>query len=342
MSRDSGPGGYESREGVTLETFILEGMRGARGATGTFTSVMNQICLAAKVITSQVRRAGLANVLGYTGEINVQGERVQMLDELANQTMISTLRRRGHCAGIASEELDEAVYFDEATGHYLVLFDPLDGSSNIDVNMPIGTIFALLRFDRAKGKPVEADFLQPGSRLAAAGYVIYGSSTMLVLTTGEGVHAFTWDPSVGEFFLSRENIRCPETGTTYSVNEGNAQRWTPGVKRWNEYVKTPDEATGRPFTLRYVGTLVADAHRTLWRGGVFAYPADTTNKKGKLRLLYEANPLSLIFEAAGGAATDGRGNRILDVRPTGLHQRTPLVLGSKQDVELFEKFAREE
>lgn len=326
--------------GVTLETYLLEGMRGSAGATGFFTSVIGQICLASKLITCQVRRAGLADVLGFTGKVNVQGEQVQKLDELANQIMITSLSRRGHCAGIASEEMDDIVVFDDATGHYLALFDPLDGSSNIDVNVSIGTIFALLRFDSSKGRPTTADFLQPGHQIAAAGYVIYGSSTMIVLTTGQGVHGFTWDPAAGEFFLSHENLRCPQSGAVYSINEGNSQRWTEGVRKWNEYIKTPDPAKNRPYTHRYVGTLVADAHRTLLRGGIFAYPADLKNTGGKLRLLYEANPMAFLFEAAGGKASDGR-NRILDIEPTKLHQRCPLVLGSTADVETFERFIAE-
>lgn len=325
---------------VTLETYVLEGMRDSPGATGVFTSVMNQICLSAKLITGQVRRAGLADVLGYTGKVNVQGEQVQKLDELANQIMIRSLSRRGHCAGVASEELDDIVVFDNATGHYLVLFDPLDGSSNIDVNVSIGTIFAMLRFDPRNGPPTTKDFLKKGTELSAAGYVIYGSSTMLVLTTGKKVHGFTWDPSAGEFFLSHENIQCPKQGPVYSINEGNSQRWTEGVRRWNEHVKTPDAASGRPYTHRYVGTLVADAHRTLLRGGIFAYPADLKNTEGKLRLLYEANPMALIFEAAQGKATDGK-RRILDIEPTELHQRCPLVLGSADEVDRFERFVTE-
>lgn len=340
MSTDSWTPPESQPWGVTLETYVLEGMRGASGATGTFTSVMSQICLAAKLITCQVRRAGLADVLGFTGKVNVQGEQVQKLDELANQIMITSLSRRGHCAAVASEEMENIVVFEDATGHYLVLFDPLDGSSNIDVNVSIGTIFAIVRFDPSKGPPTTADFLRKGADITAAGYVIYGSSTMTVLSTGEGVHGFTWDPAAGEFFLSHENIRCPSTGPVYSINEGNSQRWTEGVRRWNDYVKTPDPATNRPYTHRYVGTLVADAHRTLLRGGIFAYPADLKNTGGKLRLLYEANPMAFLFEAAGGKASDGR-NRILDIEPTELHQRCPLVLGSKGDVETFERFVAE-
>lgn len=326
-----------SRYGINLETFILEGMLGVPGASGIFTSLLNQITLAAKVITSRVRRAGLADALGYTGDTNVQGESVEKLDVIANETLITVLRRRGHCAALASEELEEPVFFPDSTGNYLVVADPLDGSSNIDVDISIGTIFGILRFDRASGPPTVNSFLQKGRELVAAGYVIYGSSTVLVFTTGKGVHGFTWDPSAGEFFLSHENICCPDRGTYYSINEGYFERWTPGVKSWASYLKQTDPSDGRPYSHRYVGSLVADAHRTLLKGGIFAYPADFKTPNGKLRLLYEANPFALIFEAAGGMATTGR-ERVLDVMPTKLHQRVPLILGSTRDVETFMRF----
>jgi fructose-1,6-bisphosphatase I len=326
----------DSRVGITLETFVLEGMFETPGATGAFTSLLNQITLAAKVLAPKVRSAGLANVLGYTGDVNVQGEAVQGLDLIANETLIASLRRRGHCAAVASEELEEPVFFREARGKYLVVTDPLDGSSNIDVDISIGTIFGILRHD-AEGEPTSESFLQPGSKLLAAGYLVYGPSTVLVITTGKGVHGFTWDPSAGEFFLSHENIRCPEHGTIYSVNEGNAHNWSEGIRRWNEFVKTPAPEAGRPYSLRYVGSLVADAHRTLLKGGIFAYPADKKNQHGKLRLLYEANPFAMIFEAAGGVATTGS-ERILDIQPQHLHQRVPLVIGSLQNVEEYRRF----
>ncbi|MEZ4225862.1 MAG: class 1 fructose-bisphosphatase [Polyangiaceae bacterium] len=327
-----------TRAGATLETFILEGMFHSPGATGTFTSLLNQIGLAAKLIAQRVRRAGLADVLGWTGDTNVHGEYVQKLDIISNETFINVLKRRGHCMAIASEELDDPVIFPEARGGYLVTVDPLDGSSNIDVDISIGTIFGIQKVEEKK--ITEASFLRPGRELAAAGYVIYGSSTVLVLSTGRGVHGFTWDPGAGEFFLSHENIRCPEKGSLYSVNEGNASRWTPGVQRWNEFIKAIDKDDGRPYSQRYVGSLVADAHRTLLKGGIFAYPADTKSPSGKLRLLYEANPIAFIFEAAGGRATTGK-QRILDVIPDALHQRVPLIVGSARDVETFERFATE-
>ena len=329
----------ESRIGITLETFITEGMRGHPDATGTFTSLLNQIGLSAKLVASKVRRAGLANILGYTGEVNVQGERVMKLDEEANSTLIATLRRKGHCAAIASEELEEPVIFtDDQRARYIVAFDPLDGSSNIDVNISIGTIFGLWR--RSSWGPVTAkDFLRPGRELAAAGYVIYGSSTMIVLTTGlkHGVHGFTYDPTVGEFFLSHENIRTPAKGNTYSINEGNFVNWPENVRRWNAFIKEENKDEGRPYGSRYVGTLVADAHRTLLRGGIFAYPADKKSPSGKLRLLYEAAPFAFLLEAAGGAATDGK-ERVLDITPEALHQRTGLALGSVDDVAVYGEF----
>jgi len=333
------PSSAESRIGITLETFITEGMRGHPDATGTFTSLLNQIGLSAKLVTSKVRRAGLANVLGYTGEVNVQGERVMKLDEEANTTLIATLRRKGHCAAVASEELDEPVIFtDDQRARYIVAFDPLDGSSNIDVNISIGTIFGLWR--RTSWGPVsEKDFLRPGRELAAAGYVIYGSSTMVVLSTGleNGVHGFTYDPTVGEFFLSHENIRIPKKGNTYSINEGNFVNWPQPVKNWNSFIKEENKEEGRPYGARYVGTLVADGHRTLLRGGIFAYPADLKSPQGKLRLLYEAAPFAFLFEAAGGVATDGS-KAVLDIRPEKLHQRTGLALGSPDDMAIYGDF----
>lgn len=332
-----------SRIGITLETYILEGMLGFPAATGAFTSLLNQIELSAKLITSKVRRAGLAKLLGYTGQVNVQGEAVQKLDEEANETLLSVLGRRGHCAAVASEELEDIqIMSTDPRAKYLVVFDPLDGSSNIDVNVSIGTIFGILR-KRSTGIATDADFMQPGRDLLAAGYVLYGSSTMLIISTGTagGVHGFTYDPTVGDFFLSHENIKIPERGALYSINEGNSAKWPDSVRRWNDWIKDEDKATGRPYGLRYVGSMVADAHRTLLKGGIFAYPADRKSPSGKLRLLYEANPFAFIFEAAGGAASTGR-ERVLDIVPTELHQRVPLVMGSARDVAVFEEFCRGE
>ncbi len=327
--------------GITLETFIMEGMAGSAGATGRFTSLLNQVALSARVLTSRVRNAGLADVLGYTGQVNVQGERVQKLDELANNTLHAVLSRRGHCAAMVSEE--DAVITpltSDPRAKYILLVDPLDGSSNIDCNVAIGTIFGVLSKKAGHEGPVtREDVLRPGHELLCAGYLLYSASTMLVMSfgAGRGVHGFTYDPSVGEFFLSHEDIRCPEKGTIYSINGGNSTRWPDGVRKWAAWIKEEDQATGRPYSSRYVGSLVADAHRTLLKGGIFAYPADSKSPKGKLRLLYEANPFAFLFEAAGGGATDGT-RRILDLQPTELHERTPLVLGSREDVAIFGEF----
>ncbi|WP_437602362.1 class 1 fructose-bisphosphatase [Sorangium sp. So ce590] len=336
------PPDAQSRVGITLETYILEGMLGFPSATGAFTSLLNQIGLAAKLVTSKVRRAGIANVLGYTGQTNVQGEVVQKLDEVANETLLSVLGRRGHCAAVVSEELGEMrLLSTDPRAKYIVVVDPLDGSSNIDVNISIGTIFGVLRKSDAKMGADPSDFLRPGRDLVAAGYVLYGSSTLFVITTGlGGVHGFTYDPTVGEFFLSHENIRIPERGSTFSINEGHSAGWSEGVRRWNAWIKEESKHEGRPYGARYVGSLVADAHRTLLKGGIFAYPADRGGQ-GKLRLLYEANPFAFIFEAAGGKASTGT-DRVLDRVPQSLHERVPLVLGSPRDVDDFEQFLRGE
>jgi fructose-1,6-bisphosphatase I len=320
--------------GTTLEARIMGGMRGFPGATGEFTSLLNAITLAVRIIHTRVRAAGLAGMLGYTGETNVQGERVQKLDTFANEVLCTVLERSGRCALAVSEELDSARVLCEG-GKYIVAFDPLDGSSNIDVNISIGTIFCVLRAQNLDGLSLGA--LQAGSQIVAAGYAVYGSATTLVLSTGRGVHGFTLDPGVGEFFLSHPNIRCPERGTTNSINEGNFARWADNVKKWNAWIKSEDKAQGLPYGQRYVGSLVADAHRTLVKGGIFAYPADTKSPDGKLRLLYEANPMAYLFEQAGGIATNGV-DRILDIAPRGLHDRTPLVLGSTRDANAFREF----
>jgi fructose-1,6-bisphosphatase I len=322
--------------GTTLREHVLRGMHAAPGATGEFTSLLNHLSLAIRIIHTRVRSAGLAGLLGYTGETNVQGEQVQKLDEFCNDVMMNVLERSGHCGVMVSEEV-EALKVTEAKGKYAILFDPLDGSSNIDTNVGIGTIFALLRRRTARDQPGLEDALRPGHEIAAAGYALYGPSTVLTLSTGQGVHSFTLDPNIGEFFLSHPSIRVPMRGSCYSVNEGNVARWSEPVKKWNDWVKAEDKQTGRPYTHRYVGSLVADAHRTLLKGGIFAYPSDSKSPKGKLRLLYEANPMAFLFEQAGGAATDGV-NRILDVKPTEIHQRTPLILGSAEDVMTYRQF----
>lgn len=331
--------------GTTLRDHVLMGMRAAPGATGEFTSLLNHISLAIRIINSRVRAAGLAGLLGYTGDTNVQGEAVQKLDMYANEVLLTVLDKSGHCGVLASEELDDARLASN-NGKYVVVFDPLDGSSNIDTNGVIGTIFAMLRRHDPQSPASASDALRPGREIVAAGYVLYGPSTMFVLSTGQGVHAFTLDPNVGEFFLSQPSITCPARGATYSVNEGNFARWTPELQKWARWVKGREKvevpsASGEPFKTpygaRYVGSLVADAHRTLMKGGIFLYPADAKSSNGKLRLLYEANPMAYLFEQAGGMATDGK-RRILDLTPTSLHQRVPLVLGSKEDVTAYHQF----
>jgi fructose-1,6-bisphosphatase I len=329
------PSPVPSVVGTTLEAHIMAGMRGSPGATGEFASLLNSISLAVRIIHMRVRAAGLAGMLGYTGETNVQGEKVQKLDAFANDVLCAVLERSGRCAMVTSEELEQARVLSE-TGKYIVCFDPLDGSSNIDVNISIGTIFCVLRAQSAGGRLLEGA-LQPGHKIVAAGYAVYGSATTLFLSTGQGVHGFTLDPSVGEFFLSHPDVKCPQRGTTYSINEGNFTRWDDRVKRWSAWIKSDDKAQGLPYGHRYVGSLVADAHRTLMKGGIFVYPADSKSPAGKLRLLYEANPMAYMFEQAGGLGTNGT-DRILDIEPRGIHDRTPLVLGSKLDVQAFRDF----
>jgi len=313
--------------GKTLTMFLLEEQRNIPGSSGNFTALFSDIVVAAKIISNTVNKAGLINILGKAGYDNVQGEEVQKLDEFANSTMVKVLSYGGQVAAMASEECEKFIEVDRSLprGNYLVLFDPLDGSSNIDVNISVGTIFSIFK---CYPKPdfAETDFLRPGAEQVAAGYVLYGSSTMLVYTTGAGVHGFTFDPGVGEFILSHENIKIPERGKTYSVNEGNAKYWHPWT---TSYVSKLKEDS---YKARYVGSLVSDFHRNLLKGGVFLYPADKRATSGKLRLLYEANPLAFIVEQAGGMAING-GKRILDVKAASLHERTQLIIGSKADVE---------
>jgi fructose-1,6-bisphosphatase I len=320
--------------GWTLERQILEEQRVHPDATGEFTRLFQQLALAGKIIGSRVNQAGLADVLGVTGEVNVQGERVQKLDVFANQALIHCLEAGGQVCLMASEEVDDPIPIptDFPRGKYVLMFDPLDGSSNIDVNISIGTIFSVhRRVSDEADEPSLRDCLQPGYKQVAAGYVIYGSSTMFVYTTGTRVHGFTLDPTVGEFFLSHPNIKIPERGAMYSVNEGNEGKWDEKVRGWVRWLKTADKASGRPYSGRYIGTLVADFHRTLLKGGIFAYPADAKNPSGKLRLLYEASPLAFIARAAGGEASTGA-QPVLDLMPSALHQRVPLYIGSKDDV----------
>ena len=319
--------------GTTLERHVLDRQRAMPGATGDFTGLFQQISLAAKIIGSKVHKAGLTRFLGLTGEVNVQGEQVQKLDIFANNTIVSCVEAGGHVCVMGSEEVPEPipVRAPYPPGKYVLQFDPLDGSGNIDVNASIGTIFSIHRRKTASGPGTLEDCLQPGRDIVAAGYVIYGSSNMFVYAAAGGVHGFTYDPAVGEFFLSHENIHIPKRGRVYSINEGNYNLWEPGVRRWADWIKQPDAASGRPYSHRYIGAMVADFHRTLLKGGIFAYPPDSKHAHGKLRLLYEASPLSFVCETAGGAASDGKG-RILDIEPLTLHQCTPLFVGSADDV----------
>jgi fructose-1,6-bisphosphatase I len=330
---------------ITIERHILEQQRHFPEATGEFTNLLYDIALAAKIIAREVTKAGLVEILGLTGEENVQGEQVMKLDVFANETMIRMNDHTGRLCAMASEENPDIIPIPERfpTGHYVLVFDPLDGSSNIDVNASVGTIFSIHRkVSDGRGGTLE-DFLQPGYKQVAAGYIIYGSSTMMVYTSGQGVHGFTLDPSVGEFLLSHPNIQIPPRGKYYSVNEGNAHYWSEGVRRYVDYLKASDKATDRPYSGRYIGTLVADFHRNLLAGGIFMYPANTKDPKkphGKLRLLYEAAPLAFIVEQAGGRASDGTQD-IMHIQPESLHQRVPLFIGSREDVDEAEQFVRE-
>ena len=318
---------------VTIESFIMEQERlHAPEASGDLSNLLYDIALAAKIINSHVRMAGLADILGTAGGVNVQGEVVQKLDEFANDTLKHTLLRTGRACLLASEEDAEPIPIPEGyrTGRYTIVFDPLDGSSNIDVNVSIGTIFSIHRRVSLEGPGQLSDVLQPGRRQAAAGYVIYGSSTMMVYSTGQGVHGFTFDPTIGEFLLSHPNITTPAVGKYYSVNESNFPRWDARVQAVVKCWKGVE--CGEPVkNSRYIGSLVADFHRNLLAGGVFAYPADTKSPRGKLRLLYECAPLAFLCAQAGGYASDGRQD-ILDIVPVELHQRSPLFVGSRDDV----------
>lgn len=330
------------RDIVTVEQHILQGQR-EWGGRGDFSAILHQIILAAKIVSREVTKAGLLDILGPTGHVNVTGDEVQKLDVFANRTFIQAMSYIGKICVMATEEEEGLVHIPEhyPVGEYAILFDPLDGSSNIDANVSIGTIFSIFKRVSPSGTPGTIDdLLQPGVRQVASGYVVYGSSTMLVYTTGRGVNGFTLDPSVGEFFLSHPNIRIPEVGGIYSVNESRYPLWKPGTRKYIDYLKEHDPETARPKTSRYIGSLVADFHRNLLKGGIFLYPEDRKNPNGKLRLLYEANPLAFVVEQAGGLATTGY-ERILEIQPKELHQRVPLILGSRKDVETYISFARE-
>ncbi|MDE1890317.1 MAG: class 1 fructose-bisphosphatase [Planctomycetota bacterium] len=327
---------------VTIQRHIVEQERLFPKATGDFTGLLWDLTIAAKTISREVNKAGLADILGLTGEENVHGDAVKKLDVYANEKICKSMEHGGHICIMASEENEDVIHIPDEfpKGKYVLMFDPLDGSSNIDANVSIGTIFSIYRRKTTGKEATIEDCLRKGTEQIAAGYIIYGSSTMMVYTTGWGVHGFTLDPSIGEFLLSHENIQIPAKGKIYSINEGNTNTWDEGTKRYIAYLKEKDSATERPYSLRYIGSLVADFHRNLLYGGIFLYPADYKDPmkpKAKLRLLYEANPLAFIVEQAGGTASTGK-ERILDIQAAELHQKVPLIIGSKEDVLTYEKF----
>lgn len=330
-----------NRRVQTLDEFTIQQMRDFPKATGELAGLLRDIGLAAKRVNVEVNKAGLVDILGDAGTMNVQGEEVKKLDIYANNQFMGVLRHGISCAGIGSEELDDIVVFDDEVSNnskYVCLFDPLDGSSNIDVNVSIGTIFSVYKRVTPIGTPAtHEDFLQPGINQVAAGYVIYGSSTILVYATRRGVNGFTLDPSIGEFSLSHPNITCPPTGKFYSVNHGNFFQYDEGVKKYITECQKKTAETGGPYTQRYIGSMVADVHRNLIKGGIFMYPGTTDKPKGKLRLLYECNPFAFIVERAGGMATNGV-ERVLTLKPEKLHQRTPFFVGSKTMMEELDTF----
>lgn len=326
----------------TLDEFIITRQQNFQYATGDLSRLLRDIGIAAKMINREVNKAGLVDILGEAGADNVHGEVQKKLDVYANQQLLQILSVSEKCCGIASEEETEYVVFDNEysqNAKYIVIFDPLDGSSNIDVNVSIGTIFSIYYRSTEEGNCQESDFLQKGDLQVAAGYIIYGSSTMLVYSTGNGVNGFTLDPSIGEFCLSHPNIKMPKTGKLYSLNQGYYQKFAPGLKKYIQYCLEKDDGTGRPYSLRYIGSMVADFHRNLIMGGIFIYPATGSHPDGKLRLMYECNPLAYLAEQAGGRATDGA-RRILDIDPTNLHQRTPIYIGSEEMVKTAEMFLK--
>ncbi len=325
----------------TLGEFIIEKQSDFPHASGELSSLLSSISLAAKIVNREINKAGLVDITGAVGIENIQGEQQQKLDLYANDQFKSALEARDQVCGVASEEEDEAVAFSKElnkNAKYVVLMDPLDGSSNIDVNVSVGTIFSIYRRVSPVGTPpTQEDFLQPGEKQVAAGYVIYGSSTMLVYTTGNGVHGFTYDPSIGSFCLSHEKLMTPDSGVIYSINEGNYIRFPLGVKKYIKYCQESVPQDNRPYTSRYIGSLVSDFHRNLLKGGIYLYPSTESNPNGKLRLLYECNPMAFLIEQAGGLASDGK-NRIMALKPSELHQRVPFFVGSKEMVKKVEEF----
>lgn len=332
-----------SRKNQTLGEFIIENQAEFQYSSGELSRLINSIRLAAKVVNHEVNKAGLVDIVGAAGETNIQGEDQQKLDVMANDTFIRTLTNRNILCGIASEENDDFISIEgqneDNTNKYVLLMDPLDGSSNIDVNVSVGTIFSIYRRVTPAGTPVTLDdFLQKGREQVAAGYIVYGTSTMLVYTTGHGVNGFTLNPAIGTFYLSHPNMQFPESGNIYSVNEGNYVHFPDGVKRYIKYCQ--EEEDDRPYTSRYIGSLVSDIHRNMIKGGIYMYPKSSKATNGKLRLLYECNPMAFIAEQAGGKASDGF-NAILDLKPTELHERVPFFCGSKLMVDKAESFMKE-
>lgn len=333
-----------NRKVLTLDEFTIQQLRDFPHATGELSSLLRDIGLAAKRVNVEVNKAGLVDILGDAGAINVQGEDVMKLDIFANNQFTGALQHGISCAGVASEEMDNYIAFEDEISRnskYVCVFDPLDGSSNIDVNISIGTIFGVYRRVTEKGTIADAsDFLQPGIKLVAAGYIVYGPSTMFVYATRRGVNGFTLDPSIGEFCLSHPQIKYPASGKIYSVNHGNFFKYGPGIKKYIDLCQKKDSDSGGPYTQRYIGSMVADLHRNLLKGGIFMYPGTTDKTKGKLRLLYECNPFAFITEVAGGKATNGK-ERILDLQPGELHQRTPFFAGSTEMIAELEKCLQE-
>lgn len=330
---------------TTLNDFITLKQKDFPYAKGDLSSLLHHIGTAAKMVNKKISKAGLTDIIGHSGEVNIQGETQQKLDVYADEVFISALVSSGECCGVATEENQAEIVFSDkssAKGKYVICIDPLDGSSNIDYNVSVGTIFSIYRRITPRGEKVKnEDFLQEGSKQVAAGYIIYGSSTMLVYTTGFGVNGFTLDPSIGEFCLSHPNIRTPDDGYIYSTNEGNYIHFPAGIKKYIKYCQEKDLKSGRPYSSRYIGSLVSDFHRNLLKGGIFIYPENEAAPKGKLRLVYECNPIAFIAFQAGGAASDGIRN-ILEITPLSLHQRSPFYAGSKNMVSKIESFLASE
>ncbi|MEX0609218.1 MAG: class 1 fructose-bisphosphatase [Balneolaceae bacterium] len=326
---------------ITLEENIIHAQNKFPGATGELSQLLRDIGLAAKIISREVNKAGITNILGLDGAKNVHGESVKKLDLFANEQLISALDRSNITCMVISEENEGLVRLSGESGKYIVYIDPLDGSSNIDVNVSIGSIFSIYMRPKSNKQLTEKDALQKGLNQVAAGYILYGSSTVLAYTTGMGVSLFTLDPSIGEFILSHKNVKIPEYANVYSADEGSYNFWEPGLKKYVKYCQEIDAKTQRPFKARYIGCMAADVHRTLLQGGIFMYPDSTRYPNGKLRLMYECNPLSFIIEQAGGLATDGK-RRILEIQPKEIHECTPVYIGSKINVEKLQSFLAEE